>query len=124
VRCPLHFHNRDTGGLCASQHAAVHASEPSPYRRTTARPLSRIRGIEEICRPVRNVAASELTARIRSRTESSNAALRRHSEHYRVLPPPRPCRLFRTGPQPGVPIAPVTPCIIGNQRVDYRPPTK
>jgi hypothetical protein len=124
VRCPLHFHNRDTGGLCASQHAAVHASDPSPYRRTTARPLSRIRGIEEICRPVRNVAASELTARIRSRTESSNAALRRHSEHYRVLPPPRPCRLFRTGPQPGVPIAPITPCIIGNQRVDYSPPTK
>ena len=127
VRCPLHFQNRDTGGLCGVQHAAVHASggaSASPYARGTYRRFGRIRGIEEICRPVRGVSGSELTARIASRTVTSNATLRRHAEHFRPFPPPIPCRLYRSGPQPGVPIAPVTACNLGNQRVDYSAPTK
>jgi hypothetical protein len=136
VRYPLHFTNRDTGGLCATQHAAVHAPpQPSlltgttvhvPYAIRSRRPFHRIGGIEEICRPVRGVSGSELTARIRARTESSNTALRRHSEHFRTLPPPpaRLCRPVRTEPQAGVPTAPVTPCILGNQRVDFSSPTK
>jgi hypothetical protein len=126
VRCPLHFHNRDTGGLCTEQHRGVHGTTPSPYAITRQRPFHRIGGIEEICRPVRGVSGSELTARIRSRTETSNANLRRHSEHFRTLPPPpaRLCPPPRPVPAPGVPIAPVTPCVLGNQRVDYRAPTK
>ncbi len=126
VRCPLHFQNRDTGGLCAEQHRGVHGTAPSPYAVTRQRPFHRIGGIEEICRPVRGVSGSELTARIRSRTETSNATLQRHSEHFRALPPPpaRLCPPPRPVPTPGVPIAPVTPCNLGNQRVDYRLPTK
>jgi hypothetical protein len=127
VRCPLHFHNRDTGGLCTEQHRGVHhGTATSPYAITRQRPFHRIGGIEEICRPVRGVSGSELTARIRSRTETSNANLRRHSEHFRTLPPPpaRLCPPPRPVPAPGVPIAPVTPCVLGNQRVDYSAPTK
>jgi hypothetical protein len=67
---------------------------------------------------VRGVSGAELTARIRSRTETSNAALRRHSEHFRANPPP-PQRLCPPPRQPTRPTAPVTPCNIGNQRVDY-----
>jgi hypothetical protein len=124
VRCTLFFQNRDTGALCPAQHTTVYAPQPSPYRLEAQRIFHRIHGIEEICRPVRNVSAAEHTARLRALTENSNATLRRHSEHFRTLPPPLPCRLVRTGPQPGVPIAPVTPCILANQRVDYSPPTK
>lgn len=127
VRCPLYFQNRDTGGLCAAQHATVHSSTPpllgagtetAPHALHTRRPFHRIRGIEEICKPVRSVSGAELTARIRARTEASHATLTRHSEHFRVTPPP-PARLCPPPRQPTRPTAPVTPCIIGNQRVDY-----
>jgi hypothetical protein len=124
VRCPLYFQNRDTGALCPREHVAVHSQVQSPYSLTAQRVFHRIRGIEEICRPVRAVTGTELTARARARAENSSVTLRRHSEHFRTLPPPRPCRLYQTGPQPGVPIAPVTPCNLGNQRVDYSPSTK
>ncbi len=123
VQCPLTYQNRDVAGLCPVQYVGISQSS-SPYALRTERTFSRIQGVHEVCKPARSVAGSELTARIRARTENSNAALSRHSEHFRTLPPPRPCRLYQTGPQPGVPIAPTTPCNLGNQRVDYRSPTK
>jgi hypothetical protein len=124
VRCPLFYQNRDTGGLCPNQLKAVYEGGTSPYALHAPRLFHRISSIKEVCRPVRGVSGSELTARIRARTDNSNTTLRRHSEHFRTLPPPPPCRLLRTTPQPGVPIAPVTPCILGNQRVDFSSPTK
>jgi hypothetical protein len=48
VRCPLHFQNRDTGGLCSTQHATVHSTSTTPYSLHTRRPFHRISGIEEI----------------------------------------------------------------------------
>lgn len=137
TRCPIYRLNQNTGGLCASDATTVHldlgtisvgvgsatlATHP-PHQLHQLRSHHRIRGIEEITILSRGPSGSEVTARRRANIEASNKSLRRHSEHFRLLPPPPPCRLLQTGPQAGVPIAPTTPCVPGNQRVDYSSPT-
>jgi len=137
TRCPIYRLNQNTGGLCASDATTVHldlgtisagvGSTPiaihPPHQLHQLRSHHRIRGIDEITILSRGPSGSEVTARRRANIEASNKSLRRHSEHFRLLPPPPPCRLLRTGPQAGVPIAPTTPCVPGNQRVDYSSPT-
>ena len=137
TRCPIYRLNQNTGGLCGAEHATVHldlgtisagaGSTPiaihPPHQLHQLRSHHRIRGIDEITILSRGASGSEVTARRRANIEASNKSLRRHSEHFRLLPPPPPCRLLRTGPQAGVPIAPTTPCVPGNQRVDYSSPT-
>jgi hypothetical protein len=97
----------------------------NPYIIYEYRTYDRISGIEEIADPVRGISSSEITTRRRRIHETTAPpVVRRHAEHFRVRPPPDPrlCRPKRTGPEPGVPIAPTTPCNLGNQRVDYSNP--
>jgi hypothetical protein len=131
-RCPLYYMNLDTGGKCSGLNATVnqpvnvttlltsqHSTTP-PHGLHLFRVSDRIRGIEEIAQLIRGPSASEVTARRRAGIEST--ARRRHAEHFRAEIPRPPCREVRRGPQPGVPIAPTTPCNLGTQRVDYSNP--
>lgn len=138
--CELYYLNQHTGGLCAEQRAGIHtlqepvATTPAgrftshpPHRVHQYRTMARPRGIEEIARLVRGPSAAELTARRRQAVESATL---RHAEHFRTHPPP-PERLQCTivGGTPlsrsaqrstaGIPTAPISPCVLGNQRVDY-----
>lgn len=131
TRCLLYQRNIHTGALCQGTKETIHASPPAgllgatpPHRLHGYRKYDRVRGIEELARYVRGPSSSEVTSRLRRVIEHAAATATRHSEHFRVRPPPPPCRLVRTGPQPGVPIAPVTPCNPGTQRVDYSIPQK
>jgi hypothetical protein len=136
ARCPFYFRNPHTGGICPNPQDLVHATDRNtdgggvtPLLETTQpgrihqyRTHPRIRGIDEITRLVRSPTAGEVTARRRVAIETAAAAAVRHGEHFRAEIPRPPCRLPVTGPQPGVPLAPVTPCNPGTQRVDYSNP--
>ena len=129
VTCPLYEKTYTIDIVCED---VVDASTPSatvppavallnsqnPYVRYEYRTYDRISGIEEIADTVRGISSSEITARHR-RIHEVSVTQRRHAEHFRVKPPQPPCRQPQIGPQPGVPIAPVTPCNAGTQRVDY-----
>jgi hypothetical protein len=133
--CPLYYKNYDIGGKCSgtitpglvydtatlldSQHSTT-----SPHGLYIYRVPERVRGIDEIAQLVRGPSASEVTARRRAGIEAAARKMRRHAEHFRAEIPPPPCREVRRGPQPGVPIAPMPPCNIGNQRVDYINPRR
>lgn len=131
IRCPIIYKNTMIGGQCktaAELHKPVDLTLLQSYSTTRPHGLyqyrvyDRIRGIEEISQVVRTQSSSEVTARFRASIETSER--RRHSEHFRNYPPPPPCRVPRTTPQPGVPIAPTSPCNLGNQRVDYSNPRR
>ena len=133
TRCPLYYRNQDTGGLCGGTSAAVHRpisvggllssgkTSTPPHGVHRYRIPDRIRGIEDIAVVVRTTSASEVTARRRANIQAS---ARRHAEHFRAQIPPRPCREIQSRPQAGVPIAPDSPCNLGNQRVDYSNPRR
>ena len=133
TECRLYALNHHTGGLCGDTAATVHAPATPPLLGSTPphrvhgyRTFARVRGIDEIARFARGPSASEVTARRRANAEHAAATTRRHQEHFRVHPPP-PARLCippRVLPQAGVPLAPVTPCVLGNQRVDYTNPRR
>ena len=136
IACPLYEKTYTLDIVCED---VIDASKPSatvppavallnsqnPYVRYEYRTYDRISGIEEIADTVRGISSSEVTARRRRIQEVSvTQSQRRHAEHFRVTPPAPPCRQPQIGPQPGVPIAPVTPCNPGTQRVDYSIPNK
>ncbi len=125
THCLLYQKNIHFGAICQDTKASIHDAVPPgilsatpPHRLHGYRKYDRIRGIEEIARYSRGPSSSELTARRRRVIEHAAETADRHSEHFRVYPPPPPCRLIQVGPQAGVPIAPVTPCNPGTQRVD------
>jgi hypothetical protein len=136
-RCHFYARNQQTGGICpgnrveqhdTTRNQSISAGAPDlettrPYTIHQYRTVSRIRGIEDLARPVRGPAAGEYTARRRAAIEAAAANAVRHGEHFRTLPPPPPCAPPNTLPQPGVPhrLQP-TPCIPGQQRVDYSNP--
>lgn len=136
-RCHFYATHQHTGGICPDNRVEQHdttrtrsVAVGAPLLETTRpftihqyRTVARIRGIEELARPVRGPSAGELTARRRAAIEAAAANAVRHGEHFRTLPPPPPCTPPNTLPQPGVPtrIQP-TPCIPGQQRVDYSNP--
>lgn len=127
TECPLYYHNPDPGGGCGSGAGAgsskgVARAVFDAAGLTGTRSHHRIRGIEEIARLARSPSSSERTARLKANLITSNRRLNRHGEHYRAIPPPPPCRIQNTGPEPGVPIARQTPCNPGTQRVDYSSP--
>jgi BspA type Leucine rich repeat region (6 copies) len=135
IACPMYEKTYTIDIVCEDVTDAAKPSETvppyvallnsqNPYIRYEYRTYDRISGIEEIADTVRGISSSEITARRRRIQEVSSAESRqrRHAEHFRATPPPPPCRVPRTGPQPGVPIAPVTPCNPGTQRVDYSIP--
>lgn len=107
TRCPLYYSPEPQAGACPETPIYPHRQ---PMKGAD---------LDEVAVVVRNRATSDYIARLREGTQTSNVALRRHGEHFRRNPPPPPCRIVQTGPQAGVPIAPTTPCILGNQRVDY-----
>jgi hypothetical protein len=128
IRCPIYYKNVVVGGLCGPTlrestglRLLESRSATAPHGLHQYRVYDRIRGIDEIARVVRTQSASEVTAR--RRVSIQNAA-QRHAEHFRSIPAPPPCRVPRTTPQPGVPIAPTTPCNLGTQRVDYSNPRR
>lgn len=131
--CRLYALNHQTGGLCGATTATVHtpATPPlvgstPPHRVHGYRTFARVRGIDELTRLARSTSSSEVTARRRVNVENAAATAQRHQEHFRVHPPPPPrlCRPPQVLPQAGVPLAPVTPCNLGNQRVDYTNPRR
>lgn len=130
ANCIYYSQNLHTGGLCGSAQETVHDVNPTPLLGSSTPPYSlhryrshpRMRGIDEYARWVRTLSSSELTARRRYAIIDGHETEIRHKEHFRTIPPAPPCRTPRTGPQAGVPIAPETPCILGNQRVDYENP--
>lgn len=122
ANCIYYSQNLHTGSLCGAAQNTVHNVNPGPHSLHRYRSHPRMRGIDEYARWVRTLSSSELTARRRAIVIESNANGFRHQEHFRITPPPPPCRIPRVGPQAGVPIAPETPCVLGNQRVDYENP--
>jgi hypothetical protein len=130
VACPIYEKTYTIDVVCLDPSSAAGIIDAkNPYIRYDYRTYDRISGIEEIADTVRGISSSEITARRRriqevAATQRTAGVTRRHAEHFRVVPPSPPCRIVRTGPQPGVPIAPVTPCNPGTQRVDYSIPQK
>lgn len=107
TRCPLYYAPEPQAGACPQTPIYPHRQ---PMKGAD---------LDEVAVVVRNRATSDYIARLREGTQSSNATMSRHGEHFRKVVPVPPCRVVQTGPQAGVPIAPTTPCILGNQRVDY-----
>ena len=124
ANCIYYSQNIHTGGLCSADRDTIYVDvvKPLPHTLHRYRSQPRMRGIDEYSRWVRTLSSSELTSRRRAAVIEGHQQETRHKEHFRTIPPPPVCRIPRTGPQAGVPIAPVTPCIIGNQRVDYENP--
>ena len=130
ANCIYYSQNLHTGGLCGNSQDMVNDINPlpliggstPPYALHRYRSHPRMRGIDEYARWVRTLSSSELTARRRYAIIDGHETEIRHKEHFRTFPPAPPCRVPLTGPQAGVPIAPTTPCILGNQRVDYEIP--
>ena len=65
----------------------------------------------------KRLSASTLTSRLQDRATRTE----RFAEFFPPPPTPAPCPPPQI-PQPGVPIAPQTPCNPGDQRVDYTSP--
>lgn len=126
ANCIFYSQNIHSGGLCSADRDTVHVDveKPFPHSLHRYRSQPRMRGIDEYSRWVRTLSASELTARRRAAVIEGHQDEIRHKEHFRTIPPPptNVCRIPRTGPQAGIPIAPETPCVLGNQRVDYEIP--
>lgn len=119
VACPLYEKTYTLDIVCDG------IVRQNPYVRYEYRTYDRITGIEEVADTVRGISSSEITTRRRRTQEASEQrSQRRHAEHFRSTPPAPPCRPPQVGPQPGVPIAPVTPCNPGTQRVDYSIPNR
>jgi hypothetical protein len=85
------------------------------YRR-----FERIRGIEQISKPVVGRAGSDHTAALRTSIES--ASITRYSQTVIPVIPYPPYIPRPSGPQPGVPPGVSTPCNLANRRVDYSNP--
>jgi hypothetical protein len=127
--CTIYHTNNDTGGTCGATNVAIGpnvrslsnptGTNPPPSALQQARSHHRIHGIDELARLVKSPASSTVTARTRVNLQNYKSS--RHSEHFRNRPPLPPCPVphFK---QPGVPIAPQTPCNPGNQTVDYSNP--
>lgn len=136
-RCPFYRRNPHRGGFCPRERVDGHdttrqtSTVPDapllevtrPYTVHQYRTHPRIRGLEDIAVVVRGPSAGEVTARRRAAIEAAAASAVRHSEHFRAQPPPPPCRQPILTHQAGVPYRTfTTPCIPGNQRVDYSNP--
>jgi|LauGreDrversion4_2_1035121.scaffolds.fasta_scaffold582963_2 hypothetical protein len=80
---------------------------------------TRVSRIQDIA-PVTHRSSGLTTARVRDAIQNASAV--RGAEFIRRRAPPPPCPVYSTAPQPGVPIAPNTPCNPGTQRVDYESP--
>jgi hypothetical protein len=91
--------------------------KPVPVRRAgQLRSHPRVSRIDHVARTNRSCTASERTSRLRD--------LGSELVYFRAPPPPPPpCPLPFTG-NPGVPVAPQTPCNLGFQRVDFRIPRR
>lgn len=126
ANCIYYSQNIHSGGLCGPDRDTVHVDieRTLPHSLHRYRSYPRMRGIDEYSRWVRTLSSSELTARRRATVLEGHQEEIRHKEHFRTTPPPpaNVCRVPRVGPQAGVPIAPETPCVLGNQRVDYENP--
>ena len=79
--------------------------------------IPRINGIDQLVTTFRTNTSSVTTSRKKDAIIAANTSFL--NQRARKLPPPPPCVAPIQGPQPGVPIAPNPPCILGNQRVDY-----
>jgi hypothetical protein len=126
--CPLILENGERGAACDSTTpSGVATLARTPLLQATAKPTDlhiqrthhRVRRIEDVARFARPRTASGYTARLR--TGLANYKPQRHAEHYRAVIPLPPCPVPFTG-NPGVPIAPQTPCNEGFQSVDYSNP--
>ncbi len=86
---------------------------------SSTRTHTRVSRIQDIA-PVTHRSSGLTTARVRDAIQNASAV--RGAEFIRRRAPPPPCPVYSTAPQPGVPIAPNTPCNPGTQRVDYESP--
>jgi hypothetical protein len=84
------------------------------------RQFQRIRGIEQISKPLVGRSSNDRTAALRASIEA--AEMTRYSQTVIPVIPYPPCVPRRSGPQPGVPPGVSTPCNLANRRVDYSNP--
>ena len=127
VACPLTFTNPNASVGCQPVYTTPippltgPGTEPpqGPAVYSVSRKMPRIRGIEEICKPLGNRAASGRTASLRANIISATQT--RYVQTVIPIVPYPPC--LPPSPQPGVPIAPLSPCNPGKQRVDFSNPT-
>jgi len=89
-----------------------------PAVSTVYRCFGRIRGIEEICKPLVGRSSSDRTARLKAGLVS--ASLTRYAQVVLPVTPYPPC--LPPAPKPGVPIPAKPPCNLGTRRVDYSNP--
>jgi len=88
---------------------------------TNAGEQTSVAGIDDIAIPVRNIGSSENTSRKKVSIEKITSAS--SSPFFRkptlcIQAPQRAIYIYPYG-QPGVPTAPLPPCVLGNRRVDY-----
>lgn len=111
VACPI-YRKAPYSSVCTS----VSGDNPT-YISVTS-----INSITEIAIPIRNIGSSENTSRKKVAIQNATSV---PFFRQRALPPiciPISQRVPYIGPQygqPGVPQAPLPPCILGNRRVDY-----
>jgi hypothetical protein len=119
AKCPFYYDNKDADVANVCPPSLL--TRAMPTERDHYRKHPSIRGIQDICRPVRGRSASELTSRLKTTIVRIEKVTTRHGEHIRKHPPPPPCPVPQIK-QPGVPLARITGCNPGNQRVDYSDP--
>jgi hypothetical protein len=83
--------------------------------------FSSIAGIDNIAIPIRNIGSSENTSRKKVAIENSTSIpfFRKPQTPPVCIPTSQRVPYIPPYGQPGVPVAPAPPCILGNRRVDY-----
>ena len=124
--CTLILENGNRGAACdtatpsgVASRTPVFQAQAKPTDLRIERTHPRVRRIEDVARFARPRTSSGYTARLRAGL--TNYKPQRHAEHYRATIPLPPCPVPFRG-NPGVPIAPITPCNEGFQSVDYSNP--
>jgi hypothetical protein len=127
IKCPIRYTNPNSYPGCQPTYTVPipYLTEPGteppqgPAVQKVFRKFEKIRGIDQICRPLTTQASSARTSRIRANILAQSDT--RYVQTVIPLVPYPPCPAPRVGPQPGVPIAPMYPCINGND-VDFTNP--
>ena len=124
IACPIVYSNPNSYPGCQPTYTVpipplnLHDVQ-GPAAQKVYRKFEKIRGIDQICRPLVTQAASTRTARIRANIIAASNT--RYVQTVIPVVPYPPCPPPRVGPQAGVPIAPMYPCINGND-VDFTNP--
>jgi len=133
VACPILYYTPYATPVCQPLYTEPVPPLPGPYGGpdepeapqgpavlSVYRKFPRIGGIEQISKPLVGRSSNDRTARLRAGIVSLSQT--RYVQTVIPLVAYPPCLPPRTGPQPGVPVAPSSGCNPGTRRVDFSNP--